>query len=522
VLPPERMRALHPSHGQRPAGQSPPAGGRSWGLALTLAAASALGPGAAPARAADLPGTPQQSRGAPGATAGRTDPFGTEGDEALRSPSPAEEEVGSRGRVLEAIELSGNRHTDGEFIRRHLALTIGEVVTPEAIRAARVRLLQLGIFSHVDVTATPGSRPGLIALRFKLDERAPIQVTDLSLWHTAVSRLYGSIGLADPVLLGRGVGLWLAAALDDAGRRRAFELILYDPDLRVAGRSWIAGARAYFQQGLESGCATPRCEGKFSAIPWLRYRRLGFELDGGWRLGPFSRVLAAYRLEALQGASDPGVVAAARPALREDRSALSALVFGYDADSRDDPLLPTAGVRFEGRLTVSTAALGSEYEYTRYLLQLERWFGLGGGRALRLDVALGLVQGDAPFFERYYAADWSYFSVGVAAPRVLDLNFSPDSRYDVLLAVLGLECDFTLWEARGGFLRRGFLALGSRFVYSAMTAGAGRSALSATPVSVDLAFRADTRLGVITIGLGYITDQLLKLAPVNVPGVQER
>jgi outer membrane protein insertion porin family len=243
---------------------------------------------------------------------------------------------------------------------------------------------------------------------------------------------------------------------------------------------------------------------------------------GGWRPSPFSRILLGYRLEFLRGASDPGVVAAARPDLQEGRSRLSALVAGYDSDTRTDPFLPQGGTRLEVRLTLATAAIGSDYDYTKYFVQLEHWFPQGGGRGLRVDFALGLVQGGAPFFERFYAADWSYFSVGVAAARVLDLNFSPDSRYDVLLGVLGLEYVFPLWDSHGGHLGRGFLALGSRFLYSAARADAGRSALSATPVSIDAALRIDTRLGVITLRLGYVVDQVLKAVPLSLPGIERR
>src|SRR5271167_2680837 len=63
---------------------------------------------ARPAGAADLPGTPQPSRGSPGNVAGRIGPFGTEGDEALRSSSPAEEEASALHEVLERVDIEGN------------------------------------------------------------------------------------------------------------------------------------------------------------------------------------------------------------------------------------------------------------------------------------------------------------------------------------------------------------------------------------------------------------------------------
>jgi hypothetical protein len=485
-----------------------------------VAAALALAAFGAPlaARGQTSPGTPRPARGAPSDQPGTTPPFGTEGGRGLESRSAAELEVERTPAVIERIEISGNVRTSAEQIRGHLPVHEGEVATPDGILSMRTRLVQLGAFSDVEVTSEPGSAPGKVVLHVRVVEQRTWGVGDVMLAQTPVARPYAGLTLGHASLLGLGRGAALAGATD-GNERWVLRGTLYEPDLPLRGGSLVGGLLLLAQHGLESGCATPSCDGHYSAIPWVRYRRTGGELDVGFRPGAFSRLLFGYRLETVRVRSDPGVDPLARPPLPEGDSILSALVLSFDRDTRTDAFLPHDGSRLLARIDIGTAALGSDYEYSRYLVEAEEWFPTRGRQALRLDLALGLLQGFAPAFERYYAADWSYFSVGVAAPRFAQLNFSSDSRYDTFLAVAGGEYSLPLWSGGAGFFRRGFLAFGVRTVYSAVTPGGARSLLSHVPVSFDLALRVDTPIGIFGIGLGYLIDQVLKAVPVSVPGV---
>jgi hypothetical protein len=119
-----------------------------------------------------------------------------------------------------------------------------------------------------------------------------------------------------------------------------------------------------------------------------------------------------------------------------------------------------------------------------------------------------VAQGNAPFFERFYGADFSYFAIGPALARALELNFSTDSRYDAFVAMGGLEYAVPLWET-GAFFRRGYLALGVRGVHSTATLGGGRTPYSRSPVSGEAALRLDTPVGVFNASLGYAVDNFL-------------
>ena len=169
----------------------------------------------------------------------------------------------------------------------------------------------------------------------------------------------------------------------------------------------------------------------------------------GIRPGPFERLLGTWRLERVDarpaGAPETGVLAG--PPVLPGVSRLAAITGTYEVDTRDDFFFPTEGFHGISQVTFGSALLGGDYEYSRYLLQLDTAYGLFGQR-LRFQGVLGAAQGNAPFFERFYGADFSYFAIGPALGRALELNFSTDSRYDAFVAMGGLEYAIPLWSTR--------------------------------------------------------------------------
>jgi len=164
-------------------------------------------------------------------------------------------------------------------------------------------------------------------------------------------------------------------------------------------------------------------------------------------------------------------------------------------------------VRALAQINFGSALLGGDYEYSRYVVQVESAFSLFR-QPLRLQTLVGAAQGEAPFFERFYAPDAAYFTVGPALGRSFELNFSTDSRYDAFLAVAGLEYAIPLF-AKSGFFRRGYLALGARGVFSTATLGGDRTRESRSPVSGDVALRLDTPVGDFNLSLAYVLDIVL-------------
>jgi outer membrane protein assembly factor BamA len=455
--------------------------------------------------------------------------LGAQGEPASPRAREAAAEPGTRARAsellarryqIEKIRFVGLDHVREFEARRHLLVADGEVLDEERVLFSRLKLLQLGWFSKVETRVEKGSERGLVVLVFEVTERNTLVVTDLILGSTEPEPVYGGFGLSQQNFLGRGLGLSGAFVYGGtpSGRpqdpdRFAVRASFFAPDVDVGGvkRGMVFGATAYFARGEEFACPDPECDGfgdDFAGAPVLRYQRAAAEATVGIRPGAFERLTATYHFERVR-ASESGAAAqpGAAPPVIAGRSTVSALTGTFEVDTRDDFFLPREGLRALGQVTFGSRLLGGDYEYSRYLLTLDTAYALLG-RPLRLQAALGAAQGNAPFFERFYAADFAYFAIGPALGRALELSFSTDSRYDAFLAMAGLEYAVPLWS-RSGFFRRGFLALGVRGVHSTGTLGGARTPFSRTPVSADVALRFDTPVGVFNASLGYALDNVL-------------
>jgi outer membrane protein assembly factor BamA len=482
-------------------------------LALLLAAAQATPAAGAPedpAAEGPAPGPESSPSTPPGESASASAP-GSE-----PAPSLAER---SRRYQVERLELRGFVRTRASEARRHVLVSEGDPFDPDRVLLSRLRLLQLGWYSRVETRVERGSARGLVVVVFQVVERNTVVITDLVLGSTPAQPFYGGLGLSQLDLLRRGLALSGAFVYGGSAEGRpqepdrlAVRTSLFAPDLRLLGLRTVLGASAWLLRGEEYTCGEPACDAyarDLGDAPRLLYQRVGGELSAGFRSSAFERLIGSYRYERVLGRvrAGEGTDSGPAPPLLPGWSDVSALSVTYEKDTRDDFFFPTEGLRTLAQLTFGSRLLGADYEYSRYLLELESAFALLR-RPLRFQAGLGVVQGGAPFFDRFYAADVQYFSVGPALGRALELNFSTDSRYDAFLAHAGLEYAVPLF-AGDGFFRRGYLALGLRGVWSTATLGGGRSRVSRMPASADIALRLDTPVGDFNVSLGYALDIVL-------------
>jgi len=422
-----------------------------------------------------------------------------------------------RAYLVERIDFRGLSHVRPWAARRHLLVLAGQPLDEERVLASRLRLLQVGWFSTVETRLERGSARGLVVLVFDVVERNTLVVTDLVLGSTPPQPVYGGLGLAQQNFLGQGLSLGGAfvAGGAPAGRpgdpaRFALRGTFDAPDVGVAGRQLVLGISGLWLRGEELVCADAACDGHrghFGDAPRLRYQRGGGEVTLGVRTGPFERLSGGFRLERI-AATGVGTPEGRVPAILTGVSRLAAITGTWAFDSRDDLFLPTEGLALQAQVGFGSRLVGSDYEYSRYVVQAETGFGLLG-RPLRLQALLGAAQGGAPFFERFYAADLSYFAVGPALGRALELNFSTDPRYDAFAAMGGVEYAIPLWGHAGGFFRRGYLSLGARAVWTTGELGGTRTRFSRWPISVDAALRLDTPVGTFDLSLGAVADNAL-------------
>jgi outer membrane protein assembly factor BamA len=425
-----------------------------------------------------------------------------------------------RAYVIEKVTVLGLEKTRLHALRRYLLVRAGDVLDDREVLLSRLRLLQLGWFSRVEARIEKGSAKGLVHLVFNVVERNTIVITDLVMGTTDPQPLYGGVGVVEQNFTGRGLSLGGAFVYGGApnGRpadpdRFALRGSFFAPDISIRGvGQFVAGATAWTLRGEEFACARSDCDpftADFAGAPRLRYRRSGGDLSAGYRTGPFDRVLAGWRFDRVSAEGLPASSGAefAPPPVLLGRSRVSALLFTWEHDTRNDSFMPREGIRLAAQLAFASRLFGSDYEFSRYWLQGETAFALAG-LPLRLQLQAGAVQGEAPFFDRFYAADLSYFAVGPALGRALELNFSTDSRYDAFAAMVGAEWAVPL-KIHGRFFQRAYVAVGARAVWSSAELGGGRRPVSAIPFSADLALRFDTPVGSFNASVGYALDNLL-------------
>jgi outer membrane protein assembly factor BamA len=419
--------------------------------------------------------------------------------------------------VVEQILLRGLTRSRPEAVRRHLLVEEGEILDPERVLLSRLALLQLGWFSKVETRVERGSERGKVVVVFEVVERNTIIITDLVIGSTKPQPLYGGLGLSQQNFLGQGLGLSGGAVYGGSpeGRkndpdRYSLRAGFFAPDLALPKLRLVAGISGLHIRGEELTCPDVKCaayRGNYGAAPRTRYERTGGEATFGVRPGPFERLSASYRLEFLH-ATRIGVPPGTGPFIKEGPSTLAALTGSYEVDTRDDFFYPTDGFRALGQVTLASRILGGDYEFSRYLVQVETAYDVFR-LPLRFQGVVGVVQGDAPFFDRFYGADYSYFAIGPALGRAMELNFSTDSRYDAFLTMGGFEYGIPLWSHDVSPFHRAFMSVGVRGVFSTQTLGGKRTDFSRLPISADLALRLDTSIGTFNISLGYALDNAL-------------
>ncbi|NUM74128.1 hypothetical protein HUU40_07190, partial [candidate division KSB1 bacterium] len=57
--------------------------------------------------------------------------------------------------VITSLVITGNRHTKHHIILREIQVKVGDVLDPEVLEADRKRLLNLRLFSHVEIDGIP-------------------------------------------------------------------------------------------------------------------------------------------------------------------------------------------------------------------------------------------------------------------------------------------------------------------------------------------------------------------------------
>lgn len=406
----------------------PAPGATAAGTTTPSAPTTATTPAPPPAPPPVTLGTP-----VPGSTAGPSSPPVTDAAAAAERP-PA---FTGLKYTLEGLEVRGNTTTLARVVLRYVPFRAGDVldVDDPRLQLTRFRLLGTGFFRDVRLSLRRGTRRGYVILVIDVVERNTIVVDGVWLGLSAdvdpggnarPLTAYGGAQVTETNLAGTGIALGGAFAVAD--QQLGLRVRLADPEFLRS--NWIAetellynAARDFFgnRDVLVDDPTQPQED---FAVP--QYKRFGGRVGAGHDLGVSSQIFIDYRLEKI----DASLPLAASDHFGEDvepidfmlprgSSILSTLRARVVDDTRDGPFLPTRGHRLEGTVEASLTPLGSDYPYTKLVLDAAQWFPLPWGHVVALHAFAGGVFGDAPLFERFYVGDLS----DLLPDRVLDLAF---------------------------------------------------------------------------------------------------
>jgi outer membrane protein assembly factor BamA len=392
---------------------------------------------------------------------------------AIWSPLPDEKEnpePQSPRYALERIEVHGNAKMLDQTVRRYISLELGEVFAADdpRLEATRYRLLATGLFRDAQLSLVRGSERGWVVLVVRVKERNTLVIQDLAFGLSEITP-YGFLDLGERSFIGSTIQVQAAAiaAKDQYGYRIGFSddhFLGSEFGFHVQGL--FTHARDYF--GNKDICVHS-CIGKdgapqYSDYAEMRYDRAGLRLGTGYVYrGRFYTTLD-YRLEEYQarfpaaashrtfGERHPVVFGHMLPGA----SLLSSVLFQVVRDTRDNPWLPGTGRKTALDVQLATRIIGSDYEYAKFTLAHDEYFGLPRRQSIRLGLFGGLILGNSPFIDQFFVGDFSSF----VPSRILQMSFThlkpnvletaiQEMHYEDMAASLNLEYSLPLYRGQG-------------------------------------------------------------------------
>jgi outer membrane protein insertion porin family len=262
---------------------------------------------------------------------------------------------------IERLDIAGNTRTQDRVIRREFRVAEGDAFNAAQLRRSRDRIRNLGYFSDVQLTTTPGSAQDRAVVTTTVQERATGEVSLGGGFSTDAGFLV-DIGLRERNLVGTGIDARINGTL--AQRRSQLDFSITDP--------------AFLDRNLAAGIDLFLVQRNLLRIASYEERRVGFAVRAGYEFNERLRQGWSYTLV---NRNVFNVQDTASQFIRDQqgRTLLSQLSQTIAYDTRDSVIEARRG--YVIRYGVDFAGLGGDVAYVRnrvdtvLLLPFERLFG---------------------------------------------------------------------------------------------------------------------------------------------------
>jgi outer membrane protein insertion porin family len=462
--------------------------------------------------------------GAPASVAAGSDDSADAGPSAADAVAFTDPRFGPRY-VIEAVSIAGNRKTATSLIVGELAVMglkpgVSLDASDSRVEAARYRLLSLGYFLDVHLSVTRGAKRGSVVLVVSVEERGTLVINELFPATSEATLFWGGADASEMNFLGRGINLGAGFVVStkplvpEAHAGLGLRLHVGVPPL--GGPHGVGlSVTGLYNDGSEfyrtSGPDTDADPGRFVAT---RVRRAGGVLTAGKTLPHNLHVTAALREEAISATLPSRTPAdmATMPIdfmIEKGSSRVGTIAAGLDYDTRSDPVLPRSGMRLALSIEGGTSLLGSSYSYVKAVFNGSWYLKMPHGHALGFHLFSGAIEGEAPYFDRFFIGDLDL----LLPRRALGINFSTQpapsflgssiaaQRYDNYAGRLLIEYAVPIWR------HHGWVYGGDAFVaFGVLGMASDEDMLTSPPLALtgDLGLRLDTYVGVFTVSIANV------------------
>jgi len=408
--------------------------------------------------------------------------------------------------IIEKILIRGNNRTDTSIIRQHITIKEMEPLDEEKVEFSRLKLLSTGFFSDVFANIEKGSKKGYVLLVFNVKERGTLFIDELHLGLSSINSYWGGLSITDSNLLGKGYRLsagvvygehfltsrlrFINPAVLSSRHRLGFELLYNDVSERTID------------------------EKSQNVIELLQYRRLSGTLIHGLKLDNY---IYGYMYYSFEGIDAKFINKPEENPLniREGRSYLSSLSIAISRDTRNDIFMPKKGLFTSISYEIANAVMFSDYEYAKLNLEVEYYLPAFSDHSFKIRLFGGSVQGDAPFFKKYFVGDYFYFVYGkTTLPRIWGVNTSDVVKYksvammgELSYAVPSISVKDIVYKSFFYFTVAASHTASIEEFKREETVRPTEEII--TPVSFDMGFKADTEYGIFKFSLAYLLDILI-------------
>lgn len=301
--------------------------------------------------------------------------------------------------VLQEIQVEGNTKTKTETITRNIRTRPGEVLQRKKLQRDLERLNNLGYFKKVDPEIEPGTEPGKVVLRLKVEEQktglATLGVGYAGGGSGAVRPgITGAVSFSDRNLFGEGKSA--SINLQRGANIGTYGVSYFDPAINDAQDS--IGVTLFYNQ--VDGLRQPVPNAPTGTYALYQDKRWGGTATYGHPFTDDLRGFVTLRRETIEILQDP---ATAFVPLGLGKGDLNSVALSGLYDTRDDVFNPHIGSYGNASFAVAGKPFGGDFNYNKLLFEGRHYFALSERSTLALRAMYGSVGGGAPVSEYFYA-----------------------------------------------------------------------------------------------------------------------